>query len=323
MVTLGWVNGIAIVTLIVLVFLHMNERWWHHDITRALIRASELPSRGSHGRKLALKGYLKKYRFLPGYVKTGHLDHNQMRLATHYSNNRETKHPPRERVQDFNKLQKVVSNSKIPDTRDLGPLFVTYSVKAGMNLLLVSHGGVSSNNFADYLERFGLHIKTTYWHTNLCHFPTPPKIKNNREDNNGNALKMAIYLHGDPILAICSMIRQGNNQMNLEKLTGKSFQAYSDKALLRAMYDQFKAWITADSSELGYRIGALHFHQALNQTCINNIFTKMQMPVPSVPRTYRARLNSNRQKCLEILKLDSDDLKLADEINEFRSHSIC
>lgn len=225
----------------------------------------------------------------------------------------------RDRSKQPNKSPKLSLMTATP--AEIGAHYLHNAIRFGIDVLLVSHGGVSSNSFATYLERQGLRIKNHYWHTKLCHYPFPPSLRSYpKEEFEG--LKMAIYLHGDPVLSICSMKRQDNQAMNLVKLNDGKVPDYSDKALLRAIYAQFKAW-TSEGLDVGYPIYVFHYEQSFTQSCIDNIYVKLGRSLPRTTRTRFGRHNSDRQKCLESLDLDEEDLKLADEINNYRSNLEC
>ena len=183
--------------------------------------------------------------------------------------------------------------------------------REGLNVWIVSHGGVGSKNLADYFERAGFTTKTQAWHSNLCHYPYPIEQAPNRL----NKVKLALYVYGDPILSICSMKKQQNAELNLLKFNNYVPQPYSDKALLRAMYNQFKLWTGKSSSS--YPIVHLHYKDTFNSECMKNIRTLLgtnNFP----PRYFKPRV-SQKEKCLQKLELDAESLKLAEEMIYHRS----
>ena len=185
------------------------------------------------------------------------------------------------------------------------------AILQGMRVWVVSHGGVGSNTFASFIELHGLLVRTQQWHTSLCHAPEP------LHTHIPGKLFAAVYLYGDPILAICSMKRQGNAYLNLQKLTNRlNMQIpYMDGLLLEAIYNQFKRWTSAQAEQgsFGYKIYHLSHEDIFRTECLGVFLSDKKH------RLYqRSRNSSNREKCLASLNVTTESLKMAEEMLAYR-----
>lgn len=187
-------------------------------------------------------------------------------------------------------------------------------VTEGMQVLVVSHGGVGTNSFASYIEKHGLKVMTQSWHGYLCHAHRP---------TDGTGLKLAVYLYGDPLLSICSMKSQGNAKLNLWKLTNdgtnapQNFDNYTDSALLQAIYSQFKSFATRRAK--GYPTLLLRYEDTFNPFCLNKIKTILGLSGYMNHRTFVRRKTSDRSKCIQSLSISPKLKNLVDQMNNHQS----
>ena len=189
--------------------------------------------------------------------------------------------------------------------------FLDHAIQQGMRVWVVSHGGVGSNALASFIELNGLLVRTQQWHTSLCHAPGP------LHTHFSDKLTAAVYLYGDPILAICSMKRQGNAYLNLQKLTNRlNMQVhYTDGLLLEAIYHQFKRWTSpqAEQGSFGYKIYHLSHEDIFRSECLGLFLSNKKH------RLYkRSRSNSNRERCLSSLNITDESMKMAKEMLTYR-----
>ena len=179
-----------------------------------------------------------------------------------------------------------------------------------MSIWVVSHGGVGSNSLAQFVENMGYKVRTQAWHAILCHSSEPLR-------SNGRSIQAAVYLYGDPILSICSMKRQGNAYLNLQKLTNRlNMQIpYTDGLLLEAIYNQFKRWTSAQAEQgsFGYKIYHLSHEDIFRTECLG-LFIKRHY----AKLFKRSRSNASRQKCLAKLELSQHHIAMADEMVSYK-----
>ena len=186
------------------------------------------------------------------------------------------------------------------------------AILQGMQVWVVSHGGVATNSLTTFIELHGLFVRAQQWQTSLCHAPEPLHTYIPEK------LYAAVYLYGDPILAICSMKRQGVAHLNLQKLTNRlNMQIpYTDGLLLEAIYNQFKKWTSAQAEQgsFGYKIYRLNHIDILQTACLGLFLRHRRMRL-----SQRSRINSNREKCLSSLNVTAENLKIAEEMLAYRS----
>ena len=209
-------------------------------------------------------------------------------------------------VLSFEEGKEIVGNFD-ESTESRRKNYLEDALDEGLSIWVVSHGGVASNMLATNLENQGIRSRSKTWHSDLCHQEKP--IASNR-------LKGAIYLFGDPILAVCSMKRRNNANLNLQKLTGNANAVYSDNALIDAMYKQFKAWTSlTTTTTTSYPIVRLRYEDTFNQKCIDRVNAKLRLHYRAFPMlTVR---QSSRESCVQYLNLDDQRVKLAKEIAEY------
>lgn len=177
-----------------------------------------------------------------------------------------------------------------------------------MKVWVVSHGGVGSKSFATFIKMHGFRVMTQAWHGYLCHAPRPV---------DGNGIRLAVYIYGDPILSICSMKQQGNAELNLRKLTDNAFAKYSDVALLKAIYEQFRAFTTRRAK--GYPTLLFKYEDAFNPVCLEKLRTHLPLKRMMTKRFFRKREVSYRSICLKSLDIPLDLLHLAGEMFNYQS----
>ena len=185
------------------------------------------------------------------------------------------------------------------------------AILQGMRVWVVSHGGVGSNTFASFIELHGLFVRSQQWHASLCHAPEP--LQTHIPDK----LYAAVYLFGDPILAICSMKRQSVAYLNLQKLTNRLNMniTYTDDLLLEAIYHQFRQWTSpqAEQGSFGYKIYRLYHKDVFRAACLG-LFLRRS----SIRLKQRSRVYSNRDICLSSLNVTAENLKIAEEMLAYR-----
>jgi len=194
------------------------------------------------------------------------------------------------------------------------------SVKQGMVLWVVSHGGVGTKSLAEHLDKEGIKIRTPQWHETLVHAHRPVTTTTNK-------FKGALYVYGDPVLSICSMKRQGNARLNLMKLSDHSETGneelkykYSDGALMQAIYNQFQHW-TNSHHQYGYPIITLTSYDVFDEKCQAEIGRKLGLQFGS----YKAdivrlkRREERREECLKTLNLTSAHMSMVTRILSYTS----
>ena len=207
-------------------------------------------------------------------------------------------------IQGFNELDKAVSEGSLEAHVN------SCLTNLGMSIWIVSHGGVGSNSLAQFVESMGLRVRTQSWHAILCHSSDPIR-------SSGRTIQAAVYLYGDPVLSICSMKRQGNAYLNLQKLTNRLNVNvhYTDGLLMEAIYGQFKRWTSpeAERGSFGYKIYHLSHEDIFKTECLG-LFIKRHY----AKLFKRSRSNSNRQKCLSKLDLRPEHIAMADEMTSYK-----
>jgi hypothetical protein len=105
--------------------------------------------------------------------------------------------------------------------------------KEGLNLLVVSYGGSSSNIFIHYLEKNNYKCRTATWEKILCHCPEYIEVD-----------IPIIYIYDNPINAFISMRNKGNGiwNVNQKKLSNNNNITLSDENLINLMICQFNSW---------------------------------------------------------------------------------
>lgn len=190
--------------------------------------------------------------------------------------------------------------------------------KEGLQLLLFSHGGVSTNAFAHFLEGgVGLKVRSETW-GQIMHAPLPLHL---RSPTNWSHFKGAIYIYGHPILSICSQKRRKIANENVRKLTLKWFGQYSDGRLMEAIYNQFKAW-TNVTEDVGYPILRVFYQDLLHIKCLEHIFEKFDIklrePINEVVRRRKGAVRHSRMdQCVKSLHLLKGHLQMAHEMDEY------
>ena len=185
------------------------------------------------------------------------------------------------------------------------------AILQGMKVWVVSHGGVGSNTLANFIELNGLFVRTQQWHHTLCHAPEPIQA------HIPSKLFAAVYLYGDPVLSICSMKRQGNAYLNLQKLTNRLNVNvhYTDGLLMEAIYGQFKRWTSpeAEMGSFGYKIYHLSHEDIFKTECLGLFLSNKKL------KLYRhSRSNSRREKCLNSLNVTEESLLIAKEMLSYQ-----
>ena len=192
-------------------------------------------------------------------------------------------------------------------------------VTEGMQVLVVSHGGVGTNSFASYIEKHGLKVMTQSWHGYLCHAHRP---------TDGTGLKLAIYLYGDPLMSICSMKNQGNAELNLWKLTNDGTKGpiestlqlnndYSDGALLQAIFNQFKSFATRRAK--GYPTLLFRYEDAFNTVCLLKVKNILGLKGHMNQRIFVRRKSNDRARCVQSLSIPPHLKNLVDQMNNHQS----
>lgn len=219
----------------------------------------------------------------------------------------------------------IKRNELLRGGNGIGDLELEKSLKEGMQILVVSTGGVASNSLVDAIQLNGLgyQTETQAWHTVLCHIKAPP-VMIGRQNRLANALKVAIYIYGDPILSICSMKQRGIALLNFKKMNRlEPDLVYSDKLFLQSMHSQFTSWRNAyqNPGSIGYPIAMLHHDESFSSDCLQRVFNRLDMRPPR-PRDRKER-RSTREACLTELVFDAVDIAMADEINNYRVLTPC
>ena len=105
---------------------------------------------------------------------------------------------------------------------------------------------------------------------------------------------------------------------NLRKLTRDPDAVYSDRALIRAMYSQFKIWTHPDAkSTYSYHIMLLHYRDTFNHECINlmNYIYGLDYRVMDSIKERQTL----KGICLRQLDIGEDEIKMSKEIDDFES----
>ena len=195
---------------------------------------------------------------------------------------------------------------------------VAEAERDGMVLWVASHGGVGSNSFARYFESLGARVGTSHWRSSLCHAPHPVAV------STPTKLRLAVYLYGSPLEAMCSMKKRGLGLQNLKKLTHAVSERalfYSDAALVEAMYWQFKNWTALSASAAkaayGFPVLRIQYAHAHAPSCISRIASSLQVVDQGTHRPTRQR--SNHDACVSELlaSLPPEHLAMAQEMDGF------
>jgi len=195
---------------------------------------------------------------------------------------------------------------------------VAEAVKDGMVFWVASHGGVGSNSFARYFESLGARVGTSHWRSSLCHAPQPVAV------NIPTKLRLAVYLYGSPLEAMCSMKKRGLGLQNIKKLTHAASERallYSDAALVEAIHWQFKNWTALSASAAiaayGFPVLRVRYADAHTPSCISRIASFLQVVDQGTHRPARQR--SNHEACVSELlaTLSHEHLGLVREMDEF------
>jgi len=146
----------------------------------------------------------------------------------------------------------------------------------GLRVLVVSHGGVGTRAFSDYLSSLGLIAASSnnLLRFGLVHMSKPLVLA----DQPGGLLRAVVYIFGDPVLSTCSARKQGNSAVLLRRLgqgTDLWTWIYSDLRLIEAMYLQYKAWTAANAVTTGYPIISLSEFDAFDPICHNAICNQL------------------------------------------------
>jgi hypothetical protein len=143
----------------------------------------------------------------------------------------------------------------------------------GMRVVVVSHGGVGTTAFVDYLQKTG--VNRPGWsrnYFNVVHMPKPVTLV---DPYITGRLKTIVYIFGDPLVSLCSVKRRNFGARNLKRLgrgTGLWWWLHSDHRLLEAMYLQFKAWTNpATRSKLGYSVLSLSHEDVFDPLCLSTL----------------------------------------------------
>ena len=109
--------------------------------------------------------------------------------------------------------------------------------KEGLNLLVVSDGGCSSNTFIHYLEKNNYKCRTAIWEKILCHCPEYIEVD-----------IPIIYIYDNPIKSFISMRNRGNGiwDVNQKKLSNNNNITLSDENLIKLMIRQFNSWTSQE-----------------------------------------------------------------------------
>jgi len=178
----------------------------------------------------------------------------------------------------------------------------------GLRVLVVSHGGVGTKAFSDYLTTVGL---IGAWSTNLryglVHLPSPPTLLDSPLRRQFRAV---VYIFGDPLVSVCSVKQQGTSHQLLRKLgrgTGLWSWIYSDVRLLEAMYLQFKAWTNSSQNALttGYPILSLSSNDAFDPVCqdsICNVLGTCSIQKNKRPLAFHSRHTTRDSPCVKRLE---------------------
>ena len=183
-------------------------------------------------------------------------------------------------------------------------------ISENSSIWVASFGGVGTGHLVHFLELQGLKVNTTAWNKALCHFPHPIFAKVTRPFK-------AIYLYGDPLLAICSQKRRGYHIANLRKLRNNDETDYNDEHMLRAMAFQFEAWTEFyDHSFPVYRVS---YRQMFDKCCQTKLSKFLNIDVVEYPGFHKRMSN---QHCLANLTRSAlgMGLSLRNRISEYRGN---
>lgn len=186
--------------------------------------------------------------------------------------------------------------------------------KDNHSIMIFSHGGVSTNDLANYFEEIGMKSRSATW-GEIMHSPYPITLSHLKP----NKFKAALYIYGRPLVSICSQKRRWIASENLRKITLASwFNYYTDKKMMMGIYQQFKAWtnVSYDNS-VGYLIIRVYYEDLIHPLCLKHIFDKLGVSMMTVPRRRPVQRNSNVEACPQTLRLDQMHLELAKEIDAY------
>ena len=197
---------------------------------------------------------------------------------------------------------------------------VQEALDEGVNLWVVSSGGVGSSAFNAYIaNNFPFHTNRQRhidWFNDdyLLHAPRPVQLQNPRQ------LKAVVYIFGNPLHSVCSMKRQKFHVVNLNKLHNFekkfTFENYSDEELLRAIYFQFKNW-TQDGIgwKFGYPVHVLSSEDIFHSECLN-VF----LPGNHTISLKRLPRSPETLQCANDLRFSFPVFQFVNEMLQFRSN---
>ena len=198
----------------------------------------------------------------------------------------------------------------------------------GMRVVVVSHGGVGTTAFVDYLQKTG--VNKQVWsrnYFNVVHMPKPVVLE---DPYILGKLKSLVYIFGDPLVSLCSVKRRDYGARNLKRLgrgTGLWWWLYSDHRLLEAMYLQFKAWTNpATRTRLGYTAIHLSHEDIFDPLCLSTLCSSLgTCKTAYSPLRQQQRETAAQSQCVVGLEkgLWARQREMVREMRAFAETTIC
>ena len=175
-------------------------------------------------------------------------------------------------------------------------------LKEGLDVLVVSYGGSASNTLVNNLTKNGYQCRTKMFDRILCHCPHYVNL----------GIPM-IYLYDNPINALLSMKRRGNNiwMTNQRKLSNNQHCKVSDENLMKLMIKQFNNW-KGHSDVLFVKTSEL-FEEGIKEKLEKNLRKELK----HFPIEYKESKNYYGEFDVEVLKVFE---KYMDEIKEINKY---
>tara|TARA_B110000971_G_scaffold69922_1_gene71658 strand:- start:7748 stop:9916 length:2169 start_codon:yes stop_codon:yes gene_type:complete len=177
--------------------------------------------------------------------------------------------------------------------------------KEGLDLLVVSYGGSSSNTLVNTLEREGYTCSSPLWRDVLCHCPKYIDCD-----------IPIIYIYNNPIKSFLSMKRRGKGfyDINQKKLSNCDNVNISDETLLKLMIHQFQEWTDIKRDN----VLIIHTAELFKDSINDKLNTFLKTTVRHFPIEYRNPKTNTNNINAKLTKLFDKYKNEIDEIINFK-----
>ena len=178
--------------------------------------------------------------------------------------------------------------------------------KEGLQILVVSYGGSSSNTLVTTLEKEGYTCQTDIWNKLICHAPKYISCS-----------IPIIYIYDNPIKSFLSMKRRGKGfyDVNQRKLSNNNDCIMSDENLLKLMIKQFHEWTNIKRDN----VLIINTNELFKDEIVNKLNIFLNTKVQHFPIKYIKSKNSLYNIDTKVKKLFEKYKYQINKINNFQA----